>query len=322
MTKAAITGWGGYVPNNQVANDFLATIVDTSDEWITTRTGIKHRFLSTGENTSQLALEASKQALEQSGITPEELGLIIVATITPDSFTPATACLVQAALGAKNAFAFDVTAGCSGFIYALNIATSLIEKGQVVNALVIGAEVLSKVIDWSDRSTCVLFGDGAGAVVLQASQLNGIVASYCGSAGDVDGVLNIPALAVRNPFVSQPSTDSYISMKGQDVFKFAVNAMRNSITQVLDQSGYTMSDIKYVIPHQANLRIIDYVAKKMKVKKEKFYLNLENVGNTSAASIPLALHEMLSQGLVIKGDKIILVGFGGGLTWGAVLLEL
>ncbi len=322
MIRAAITGWGGYVPVNMVQNDFLSTIVDTSDEWITSRTGIKTRHVSTGQNTSHLAYEAAKQAVKESGIKASDIELIIVATITPDSFTPATACLVQAALGANKAFAFDVTAGCSGFIYGLNIASSFIEKGQVKNALVIGAEVLSKIIDWTDRSTCVIFGDGAGAVVLQASDLNGIMASYCGSAGDTEGVLNIPAVNVRNPFVVEGKGTSFMTMKGQDVFKFAVKAMRDSIKEVLKQTDYTMDDIKYVIPHQANGRIIDLVARKMKVDKKKFYLNLRDKGNTSAASIPLALHEMLVQGLVKKGDKIIMVGFGGGLTWGAVLVEL
>lgn len=322
MIKAAITGWGGYVPSNMVENDFLSTIVDTNDEWIRTRTGIQTRHVSEGENTSHLATEAAKQAISESGVEAGDIELIIVATITPDSFTPATACLVQAALGADKAFAFDVTAGCSGFIYGLNIATSFIEKGQVKNALVIGAEVLSKVVDWSDRSTCVLFGDGAGAVVLQASEDSGIMATYCGSAGDTEGVLNIPAVNVRNPFVGESKVRSFLTMKGQDVFKFAVRAMRNSINEVLKQSHYTMDDIKYVIPHQANARIIDLVSRKMKVSKEKFYLNLHEKGNTSAASIPLALHEMLEKGMVQKGDKIIMVGFGGGLTWGAVLVEI
>ncbi len=322
MIKAAITGWGGYVPNNQVNNHFLTTIVDTSDDWIKTRTGIKTRYISTGENTSQLALKAAAQALKQSNLEAADLDLIIVATVTPDSFTPATACLVQAELGASKAFAFDVTAGCSGFIYGLNIAASFIENGKVKNALVIGAEVLTKVTDWTDRNTCVLFGDGAGAVVLQPSYYKGILASYCGSAGDKEGLLTIPAVPVRNPFVSEQPAASVISMQGQKVFKFAVKAMRKSIDKVLEDGNCKFADIKYVIPHQANTRIIDFVARKMRVDKQKFYRNIESLGNTSAATIPLAFNEMLSQGLLNKGDKIIMVGFGGGLTWGAVLVEL
>ena len=322
MVRAAITGWGGYVPDNKVNNHFLSTIVDTSDEWIRTRTGIKNRFISTGENTSHLAIEASKQALANSNLKAKELDLIIVATVTPDSYTPATACLVQAALGASKATAFDVTAGCSGFVYGINIAKNFIENGNVQNALVIGAEVLSKVTNWQDRNTCVLFGDGAGAVILQASSSKGILASHCGTAGDVDGLLTIPAVPVQNPFVKGEVTNSHISMQGQKVFKFAVKAMKKSIEKVLDDANLTLKDIKYVIPHQANNRIIDFVAKKMKTDVSKFYKNIEHIGNTSAATIPIAFNEMISQGLLNKGDKVIMVGFGGGLTWGAVLVEL
>ena len=198
----------------------------------------------------------------------------------------------------------------------------IIENGKVKNALVIGAEVLTKVTDWTDRNTCVLFGDGAGAVVLQPSYYKGILASYCGSAGDKEGLLTIPAVPVRNPFVSEQPAASVISMQGQKVFKFAVKAMRKSIDKVLEDSNCKIADIKYVIPHQANTRIIDFVARKMRVDKKKFYRNIESLGNTSAATIPLAFNEMLSQGLLNKGDKIIMVGFGGGLTWGAVLVEL
>lgn len=322
MKKGKIMGYGSYLPSNVVRNQFLEGIVETSDEWITTRTGIKQRHISEGENTSHLATKAAQQALDNAGLQPDRLDLIIVATITPDAFTPATACFVQAALEAKNAFAFDLTAGCSGFVYALNVANQFIRSGQAKHALVIGAEVLSKVVNWTDRNTCVLFGDGAGAVVLGATDDGGILATYAGSAGDTEGVLIVPAVGVNNPFTSAEDQPSHIYMNGKEVFKFATQAMRNSIDKVLTQAQCSIDDIKYIIPHQANNRIIEYVAKKARIPRDKFYLNLERIGNTSSASIPIALAEMGALNLLQAHDKLIFVGFGGGFTWGSILVEL
>ena len=322
MEEVSIIGVGSYVPEKVVSNDELSKLVDTSDEWISTRTGIKQRRISEGETTSDMATKAALRALEDSGVSAEEIDLIIVATITPDNFTPATACEVQARIGAVNASAFDISAACSGYIYAMNVATQFIKTGQNKTALVIASEVMSKILDWNDRSTCVLFGDGAGAAVLKKSNAKGIISIYAGSDGRQGEALKCPATAVDNPYVKEKNiVNSVITMDGREVFKFAGRIIVDSIAKVLEGTDYTLEDIKYIVPHQANLRIIDYAAKKLGLKENKFYVNIHDYANTSAASIAIALDEMVKDGLLNAGDKIIAVGFGGGLTWGAVLIE-
>jgi len=324
MFYSEIIGVGSYVPEKRVTNGELESIVDTSDQWITSRTGIAERRVSTGEKTSQIALKAAQRAIEKAGIKPDEIDLIILATITPDFFTPSTASLVQADLGLKDIPSFDISAGCTGFIYGLQIADQFIKSGQSQCALVIGAEILSKVLDWNDRNTCVLFGDGAGAVVLKRSRRKGIVSTYTGSQGDLKGFLTIPAVSVKNPFfTNQSKTEnrSYMFMNGKEIFKFATHIMLKSIQMILRDNQLTIHDINYIVPHQANFRIIDNVAKKLKVPPEKFYKNMDHFGNTSAASIPLALDEMVEKKMIRNGDRIIMVGFGGGLTWGSILLN-
>src|SRR6056297_314206 len=324
MFHSEMIGLGGYVPEKIVTNRELETIVDTSDQWITSRTGIKERRMSTGENTTQLALKAAQRAIEQANIEPDEIDLIILSTITPDFFTPSTACLVQAELGLKDIPSFDISAGCTGFIYGLQIADKFIKSGQSQCILVIGAEILSKVLDWNDRNTCVLFGDGAGAALLKKSKKEGIVSTYTGSQGDLEGFLTIPAVSLRNPFLKNHSkieNHSYMYMNGKEIFKFATHIMLKSIEIILADNQLTIDDINYIVPHQANYRIIDNVAKKLKVPPEKFYKNMNHFGNTSAASIPLALDEMVRKKMIYDGDRIIMVGFGGGLTWGAILLN-
>ncbi len=324
MFYSEIVGVGGYVPEKAVTNQELQSIVDTTDQWITSRTGIAQRRVSTGENTTQLALKAAHLAIKQAGIKLNEIDLIILATITPDFFTPSTASLVQGELGLKDVTSFDISAGCTGFIYGIQIADQFIKSGQSQCILVIGAEIFSKVLDWNDRNTCVLFGDGAGAVVLKRSNKKGIVSTYTGSQGDLGGLLTLPAVSLKNPFfTSQSITEnhSYLFMNGKEIFKFATHIMLKSIHKILEDNKLTIDDIDYIVPHQANYRIIDYVAKKLNVPLDKFYKNMDHFGNTSAASIPLALDEMIDKEIIRDGDRIIMVGFGGGLTWGSILLN-
>lgn len=288
------------------------------------RTGIKQRRITTGENTSWLAYQASLRALQDSGLEAKDLDLIICATITPDSFMPSVACIVQDLLGAGKAAAFDLSAACTGLVYAMTVAASFIENGMYQNILVIGAETLSKVLDWMDRSTCVLFGDGAGAVILSASnQRRGIRAIHLVSDGSKQDYLSLPALSLKNPFVPVEDKETYqiISMKGQEVFKFATRTIAELIKIVLKKAELGEQDIKYIIAHQANYRIIEHAAKSSGISFDKFYMNLDRYGNTSAASIGIALDEMNARQLLQQGDKIILIGFGGGMTSGAILLE-
>ena len=322
MNKVKIIGTGSYVPPRKVSNYELSKLVDTSDEWIVSRTGIKERRISTGENTSELAAKAALKALKNSNIKPEDLDLIILATITPDAFMPSTACLVQAQIGAVNALCFDITAACSGFIYGLDVATAMLKSGNKKTALVIGSETISKILDWKDRSTCILFGDGAGAAVLKISEESGISEFYSGSDGTKGEFLSTYAVPLKNPFVEPEATQnrSVVKMNGKEVFKFATRIMSECIRNVIKNNGETLDSIKYIIPHQANLRIIEYTAKKLEINIDKFFINLESYGNTSSASIPIALDELNSRGLLKSGDKIILVGFGGGLTYASVLI--
>lgn len=324
MINAKITGVGRYIPEKVYDNAYFESIVDTNDEWITRRTGIKERHISAdNEYTNDLALKAAKAAVDDAGIKAEDLDLIILGSVTPDYFTPAGACVLQAKLGAVNAAAFDYNAACTSFIVGLNIAKQFIENGTYKNILVVCADVLTKAVDYADRSTCVLFGDASGAAVVSASEETGIIATDMGCDGT--GADSLTQLAYRNDDEEIEKRVSHrketIYMAGQAVMKFAVKAMASASQKVLDKAGLTYDDIALVIPHQANYRIVDAAIKRMGIEKEKVFLNLEKYGNTSASCIPSSLAQASQEGLLHKGDKIILVGFGGGLTSGAVLLE-
>lgn len=328
MREVKITGTGQYVPKNIVTNDDLSKIVDTNDEWITSRTGIKERRISQGENTSDLAFRAGELALKKANVNAEEIDLIIVATLTADMLTPSVACMVQSKLNATKAAAFDLNAACSGFIYALSIGTQFIKTSVYNKVLVIGAEVLSKIVNWEDRSTCVLFGDGAGAVVLEASSCPGIISVDLGADGKKRDALQCDALPVVNPYLEKRASlieevkkEKYVVMDGKEVFRFATGIMADSVEKLLRQANLNKEQIKYIVPHQANFRIIDYASKKLDIDINKFYINLDRYGNTSGASIPIALNEMNEKELLKKGDYIVLVGFGGGLTFGAALIQ-
>jgi len=322
MNEVQIIGTGSYVPLNIMTNQQLAEIVDTSDEWIVSMTGIKERHISQGENTSDLATKAALSALKDAGIKPEDIDLVILASTSPDQFVPATACIVQGNIGAVNAMAFDISAACTGFIFALNIAMQFLRTGQRKRALVIGAEVLSKIVDWTDRNTCILFGDGAGAAVLEAGTKKGIISISSASEGKKGSSLTCPTVDVKNTFTKgNENFKATISMDGKEIFKFAVKTIASSISEILKENNCTLEDIKYVVCHQANYRIIDFVVRKLKADKDKFFVNLDKYGNTSAASIAIAMDEMNKNDLLTAGDKIILVGFGGGLTYGASLIE-
>lgn len=322
MYNVKVIGTGRYTPQNIVTNEDISKFVDTNDKWIRERTGIEKRRISQGENTSDIAVKAAKEALKKSGLKPEELDLVIISTCTPDSFVPSTACILQDKLGAVNATCFDISAACTGFIYGMGIASQFIKTGQSKNVLVIGAEVLSKILNWEDRNTCILFGDGAGAAVLQRSEEVGLIAQYTGSDGRGRNFLNCSTGDVINPYTNvEEYSRKTLTMEGREVFKFAVKIMIECVKKVLENTQYSIEDIDYIVPHQANMRIIDFTAKKLKIPKSKFYINLQNYGNTSGASIPIALDEMNEKGMLKKGDKIILVGFGGGLTFGSHLIQ-
>ena len=321
-----VAGTGSYVPEKVLTNDELATLVDTSDEWIVTRTGIKERRIAReDEFTSHMATEASKKALEQAGVNAEDIDLIIVGTITPDTPTPATACHVQQQLGANKAVAFDISAACSGFLYAMKIAKRMIADGAFENALIIGAEKLSAVTNWSDRTTCVLFGDGAGAAVLKKSGEGdgNIVATEMGSDGKLTHLLEIAGGGSACPINSENVDKNLqtLSMLGKEVFKHAVTRMKQASETVIERAGWGPEDIACVIPHQANLRIIDAIADRLAVPNEKVFVNLHKYGNTSAAAVAIALDEAHREGAFKRGDKIVLVVFGAGLTWAAAAIE-
>jgi len=325
MPRAHIVGWGKYVPQRILTNDDLSRMVDTSDEWIVTRTGIRERHLAEeGETTATMAVQAARQALDGAGIGPEKVDLIIVATATPDYLFPSTACLVQDALGARRAGAFDLAAGCTGFVYALGVAAAMIESGAVRTALVIGSETLSRITDWTDRNTCVLFGDGAGAVVLQASPDDGgVLATVLGADGSGGDLLMLPAGGSRHPASHQTVAERmhFIKMQGRDVFRFAVRVIPTATRQVLERASLSLDDVSMFIPHQANGRIIESAVRDLKLPPEKVYNNLERYGNTSAASIPIALCEAVEEGRLKPGDVVVCVGFGAGLTWGAAAVR-
>lgn len=322
MKEVIIKGVGAYAPSNIITNDHLSKLVDTNDEWIFSRTGIRERRISTGEDTSDIAVKAALDAMDHGNVLPEDIDLIIVATVTPDMFTPSVACLVQKEINAVNAVAFDINAACSGFMYAVDIATAMMRTLNYSTALVIGAETLSKSLNWEDRGTCVLFGDGGGAAILSTSTEKGVINSYSKAEGDKGDCLTMGALSVKNPYVETVEEKfQKIEMDGRAVFKFATRVIPESINKVLEGTGYKIDDIKYIVPHQANVRIIDFSSRKLGVDKEKFYVNLDRYGNTSSASIPIALNELVKGNKLQKGDKIILVGFGAGLTYGAILIE-
>lgn len=316
-----IIGTGSYLPSHVVTNDDLAKIVDTDDEWISSRTGIKERRIvdNEKEETAYLASMAAKAAVEDAGISPEEIDLILVATMSPEQVLPNVACEVQAAIGAVHAVGMDLNAACSGFVFALNTAHTYISSGIYKNILVIGAETVSKTIDWSDRSTCVLFGDGAGAVVVTASE-TGSYEMVMGSDGKKKEALTCKSRPMNNLFVKNSELE-YIKMEGQEVFKFAVKTVPECVLQVLNKAEVSVEDIKFFVLHQANQRILSSVAKRLNVSLDKIPMNVERYGNTSSASIPILLDELNKKGLLQEGDKLVLSGFGGGLTWGASLIE-
>lgn len=324
VQPVGIIGLGKYVPEKVLTNQELEQMVETNDEWIVTRTGIRERRIASNEQaTSDLAYEASLNALKAAGITAEDLDLIIVATITPDMAFPATACILQEKLGAKKAAAFDLSAACSGFIYGLANAANFIATGTYKYALVVGAECLSKITDYTDRNTCILFGDGAGAAVLGAvSEGRGFQSFELGADGTGGPLLKIEGGGSRYP-ASKSNLDerrNYIYMEGREVYKFAVRIMGNAAEEALRKAGMDKSEIDLLVPHQANIRIIQSSLDRLDLSEDKCMINLDKYGNVSAASIPLALAEAAEQGRLKAGDKIVLVGFGGGLTWGASVL--
>ncbi|AWK51216.1 3-oxoacyl-ACP synthase [Clostridium beijerinckii] len=322
MINVKISGIGAYLPPLVVTNHKISEFVETNDEWIVQRTGVSERRISEGEDTSDIATKAAKIALERAGVDAKDLDLIIVATISPDMFIPSVACLVQSNLDADNAACFDINVACSGFVYALEIANSMMQSMNYKNALVIGAEVLSKVTDWTDRGTCILFGDGAGAAVLKQDEKKGIIKSYLRSDGKKGNALTIGAADFDTPFSKEKVLkDRLIRMNGREVFKFAVGAIEDAINEVIKDTNVSLEEVKYIIPHQANSRIIELAARKLNLNIDKFYMNLDKVANTSSATVPIALNEMYEKGLLNKGDKLILVAFGGGLTYASTLIE-
>lgn len=316
---ARLIGTGSCLPGNPVTNnDLVARGIDTNDEWIVTRTGIRSRFLAEpGTTSSELGFIAAQRALEMAGVAGSELDLIIVATSTPDFIFPSTACLIQGKLGNKGAAAFDVQAVCAGFTYALGIAEKFIRSGSHKKALVIGAEVFSRILDWNDRGTCVLFGDGAGAVVLEASEKPGILVTAMHADGSQNGILNVPGQICGG----QVTGDPFLRMDGQAVFKFAVRVLTDIAEEVCQAAGIKTSDVDWLIPHQANIRIIEATGKRLGVDRSKVIVTVERHGNTSAASVPLALDEAVRDGRIQRGQKVLLEGVGGGFTWGAALFE-
>ena len=321
----SIVGTGSYAPDRILTNAELEKMVETTDEWIVTRTGIRERHIAAAEQaTSDLAAEAARRALADAGVKAEDVGLIVVATITPDMGFPSTACLVQTLIGAENASCFDLEAAWSGFIVALEPAKNYGASGTVETALVIGAEKMSAFVDWKDRNTCVLFGDAAGAAVLQARNApHGLMASAFGSDGSLGELLMLPAGGSRRPASEQTVKDRlhYLKMAGREVFKHAVNNMVKSSKEAIRRAGLTAHDIDWIIPHQANLRIIDAIADRLGEPREKLVINLDRYGNTSAATITVALDELARSGKLKKGHRILLTAFGGGFTWGASVVE-
>jgi len=309
MIYSRIAGTGSFLPEKVYTNADLERMVDTTDKWITDRTGIKKRHIAgEGETTCDLAEHASRAAIDAAGLKTDDIDLIVVATTTPDQVFPSTACLLQKRLDIHGPAAFDVQAVCSGFVYALSIADKFIKTGAAKNALVVGAETLSRIIDWSDRTTCVLFGDGAGAVVLSASDKPGIISTHLHADGEYEPLLTVPS--------SQP----FIQMQGREVFKVAVNTLGRIVDETLNAAGMTQADIDWLVPHQANVRIINAIGKKLSLPSERVVVTVQDHGNTSAASVPLALDTAVRDGRIQRGHTLFLEAFGGGFTWGSTLL--
>ncbi len=324
MQQAGILGWGHYLPSQVLTNHELEQMVDTSDEWIRTRTGIlERRIASDTEATSDLAIAAARQALARANLDASELDMIIVATVTPDTAFPSTACLVQAELQASRASAFDLSAACSGFIYGLSLVKSLINTGAIEYCLLIGAETLSRITDYQDRNTCVLFGDGAGAFVLGPSEEHTIRSVEIGADGTGASLLQLPAGGSRKPAnaATMANREHFIQMEGQEVFKFAISKVPEAGLQLLANCDLQVTDVDWFVPHQANQRIINSVSKRLGIPREKVIVNLRNYGNMSAASVPVALAEAAEAGNFQAGQRVLLAGFGGGLTWGTAIIE-
>jgi 3-oxoacyl-[acyl-carrier-protein] synthase-3 len=323
--SVSITGTGSYVPEKILSNADLERMVETSDEWILTRTGIRERRIAEpAQTTSDMAAEAAKSALANAGVEAADVDLIIVATVTPDMFFPSTACFVQTKIGARRAVCFDVSAACSGFLYAVEVGRQFIANGTFQTVLVIGAEKLSTIVDWSDRNTCVLFGDGAGAAVLQHRPgSRGILASHMGSDGSYAEILQIPGGGCKHPVTAENAHErlNSIKMNGKETYKQAVTAMLNAANIVLEHSGIQPNELACVIPHQANVRIIEAIADRMKLSLDKFMINLDRFGNTSAAAVAIALDEANRTGRMKRGEHVLLVVFGGGLTWAGSVIE-
>lgn len=323
-TYAHITGWGMYIPEKILTNDDIAKMVDTNDEWIRDRTGIEERHIAAPDETcASLGAEAAIEALRVANLHPSEVDLIITATCSPEYLFPATACVIQDRIGAVNAGAFDLLAACSGFIYAIEMASQSIRSGSIKNALVIGTETLSRIIDWTDRNTCILFGDGAGAFVLQASdEPGGVLSSMMRSDGSGGDTLYVPAGGSAIPTSLQTIQEGlhFVKMNGREVFRFATRVMAKAAFEVMDKVNWKMDDVDLIIPHQANKRIIEAAARGMKVSMDRMFVNVQKYGNTSTASIPIATCEAVQEGRLSPGDNVVFVGFGGGLTWGALTM--
>lgn len=322
---ASITGIGSFLPKKVLTNDDLTKMLDTTDEWITKRTGIKERrIVENGATASDLAIEASLHALDDANVLPSEVDLIVAATITPDCLVPSTACFLQDKIGASNAGAFDILAACAGFVYALSIAKSFVASGAMKTVLVVGTECLSKITDYTDRSTCILFGDGAGAVIVQRG--NGrreIITTHLGSDGSQAELLMLPAGGSKLPTSHETieSRSHYIRLKGKELFKVAINNMVDVITKTVAENNMKIEDIDLIIPHQSNIRIIEAAMDRLKLPRKKAYINIDRIGNTSSASIPIAIDEINKGRMLNPGDLVLLVAFGGGLTWSSSIIK-
>lgn len=321
MTYSRITGTGGYLPEKALSNHDLEKMVDTSDEWITERTGIKKRHIADEDQTTcDLAEQAILRALDMAGKTADDIDLIIVATTTPDQIFPSTACLLQKRLGVHGSAAFDIQAVCTGFVYALGVADKFIRTGAARCAVVVGAETLSRIVDWTDRTTCILFGDGAGAVVLEASDEPGILSTHLHADGSYENLLTVP-YGISNGLDKLLQKEAFINMKGNEVFKMAVNTLGRIVDETLEFNQMEKTDVDWLIPHQANIRIIQATARKLKMSMDHVVVTVHEHGNTSAASIPLALDEAVRDGRIQRGETLMLEAFGGGFTWGSALMK-
>jgi len=321
VSYSRITGTGGYLPVRVLTNADLERMVDTSDEWIFTRTGIRERHIAAeGETTSMLAEHACNRAIEAAGVDRSDIDLIVVATTTPDQVFPSTACILQDRLGIHGCAAFDVQAVCTGFVYALSIADKFIRTGSATRALVVGAETLSRILDWTDRSTCVLFGDGAGAVVLEASEEPGIISSHLHADGKYKSLLHVPS-GVSTSYDDVLKGEAFLQMQGSEVFKVAVNTLESIVDETLEANGMSKEDVDWVVPHQANMRILHATARKLGLPMERVVATVGAHGNTSAASVPLALDVAVRDGRIVPGQTVLMEAFGGGFTWGSVLMR-